>query len=61
MIKKIWHKIKSLFTPKKEMDEHIEFYTNVPEPDVPMHKPEHCSGHSRFRKSCPNCLEIVNG
>jgi len=40
-------------------DEHIELYTKVPEPETPVHKPEHCSGHTRFRKSCPLCLEIV--
>ena len=52
MIKKLWNKIKSWFTPKQEIDEHIEFYTKVPEPEVPVHK-DHCDGHSRFRKSCP--------
>jgi len=40
-------------------DEHIELYTKIPEPETPVHKPEHCSGHTRFRKSCPLCLEIV--
>ena len=29
MFKKLWNKIKSLFTPKKEMDEHSEFYLKV--------------------------------
>jgi len=48
-----------------EDDEHIEYYTKVPEPDVPVYtenpidKPKHCSGHKRFRKTCPLCLEIV--
>ena len=47
-----------------EDDEHIEYYTKVPEPDVPVYtenpidKPKHCSGHKRFRKTCPLCLEI---
>jgi len=65
MIKKLWNKIKSWFTPKQEIDEHVEFYTKVPESDVAVYKDEkaalHCSSHSRFRKSCPNCLEVVNG
>jgi len=43
----------------EDMDEHIEYFTKVPEPETPVHKPEHCSGHTRFRKSCPLCLEIV--
>ena len=31
------------------------------EPEIPVHveKPEHCVIHSRFRKSCPLCQEIV--
>ena len=60
MIKKLWNKIKSWFTPKKEMDPHEEFYTVVPEPEIPVYK-DHCDGHSRFMKSCPNCLGVVNG
>jgi hypothetical protein len=43
----------------EDMDEHVEYFTKVPEPEIPVHKPEHCSGHTRFRKSCPLCLEIV--
>jgi len=48
-----------------EDDEHIEYYTKVPEPDVPVYtenpidKPKHCSSHNRFRKSCPRCQEII--
>ncbi len=42
-------------------DEYIELYTKAQEPEVPVHeeKPKHCSGHNRFRKSCPRCQEIV--
>ena len=43
----------------EDMDEHVEYFTKVPEPEIPVYKPEHCSGHTRFRKSCPLCLEIV--
>ena len=43
------------------MDPHAEIYLKVPEPEIPVHeeKPEHCSGHLRFRKSCPRCQEII--
>ena len=45
MIKKLWNKIKSWFTPKQEMDPHEEFYTVVPKPEIPVYK-DHCDGHS---------------
>ena len=43
---------------REEMDEHIEYFTKVPEPDVPVHEETqlHCGSHNRFRKSCPQCL-----
>ena len=66
MIKKIKNFICKLFGIKQcacpEEDEHIEYYTKVPEPEIPVYKDEsnlHCSGHLRFRKSCPRCQEIV--
>ena len=43
-------------------DEHIEYYTKVPEPDVPVHeevkstKPMHCGSHLRYIRSCPACV-----
>ena len=43
-------------------DEHIEYYTKVPEPDVPVHeevkltKPMHCGSHLRYKRSCPACV-----
>jgi hypothetical protein len=40
-------------------DEHVEFFTKVPESDVPVHAPTHCGSHSRFRKSCPQCIAIT--
>ena len=58
--------IKNIFRPKRqEIDEHEELYLHVPEPDTPVYENEeaakagHCSGHNRFRKSCPRCQEIV--
>ena len=59
---KIWNWIKNIFKPERqEMDPHAELYLKVPEPEIPVHeeKPEHCSGHLRFRKSCPRCQEKV--
>ena len=59
---KISNWIKNIFKPERqEMDPHAELYLKVPEPEIPVHeeKPEHCSGHLRFRKSCPRCQEIV--
>jgi|TARA_R100000455_G_C6178951_1_gene57530 hypothetical protein len=48
MIKKLWEKIKGWFTPRKE------------EPIILSEpKPEHCSRHLRFRKSCPSCQAVV--
>ena len=56
---KIFH-IKQCACPE-EMDEHAEYYLKTPEPEIPVHveKPEHCVIHSRFRKSCLLCQEIV--
>ena len=49
---KIWNWIKNIFKPERQ-DPHLVMYEEVEK------KPEHCSGHLRFRKSCPRCLEIV--
>ena len=64
MIKKIKNFICNLFGIKQcacpeDMDEHAELYLKTPEPDIPVHKPKHCSSHLRFRKSCMACQEIV--
>jgi len=46
---------------KCDEDEHVEFYTKVPEPEIPVHeevksiKPMHCGSHLRYRRSCPAC------
>ena len=57
MIKKF---ISKLFGIKQcecpEEDEHIEYYTKVPEPEITKWK---CGTHSRFKKSCPICKEIA--
>ena len=68
MIKKIKNFICSLFGIKQcacsEKDEHLQLYEDMPEPETPIYiekdgKLEHCSGHKRFKKSCPLCQEIV--
>ena len=58
LICKIFH-IKACQCPE-EMDEHIEYFTKTPEPDVPVHeeKPKHCGSHTRFIKSCHQCIAI---
>jgi hypothetical protein len=64
MFKKIKNFICKLFNIKAcqcDEDEHIEFYTKSPEPEIPVHKeePTHCTSHNRFRKSCPLCVAIT--
>tara|TARA_R100000995_G_scaffold59443_1_gene30015 strand:+ start:364 stop:519 length:156 start_codon:yes stop_codon:yes gene_type:complete len=50
MIKYIINKIKNIFKPERQ-DPHIVLYEEI--------KPEHCDGHTRFKKSCPTCQEII--
>ena len=67
MIKKLKNFICKLFNIKAcqcdEVDEHVEFFTKTPEPDVPVHedKPKsmHCGSHTRFIKSCQQCIAIT--
>ena len=40
MIKKIWNWIKKAITPHRQKDEHLEFYEDVPESDVPVYVEE---------------------
>jgi len=39
---------------KCDEDEHIEFFTKVPEPDIPVHV-EPCPRHRYFKSKCPMC------
>ena len=50
MIKYIINKIKNLFYPERQ-DPHLVLYEEV--------KSEHCPKHTRYRKSCPECKEIM--
>jgi hypothetical protein len=53
MISNIWNWIKNIFKPEKQ-DPHLVLFEEVKKP-----KPQHCSSHLRFRKSCSACQEIV--
>ena len=66
MFKRLKNFICKLFNIKAcmcdEVDEHIEYFTKVPEPDIPVHeepKANHCGSHTRFIKSCPQCIAIT--
>ena len=50
MFKKIWN----FLFEKKEEPIILETVLETVE-----EKPEHCSSHLRFRKSCPDCLRII--
>ena len=57
MFRKIKNFICKLFNIKAcqcDEDEHVEFYTKVPEPDVPVHV-EPCNIHRYFKKRCGYC------
>ena len=70
MIKSIKRFICNLFNIKAckcdEVDEHIEFYTEVPEPEIPVHEevkltqPMHCGSHLRYMRKCPECVATRN-
>ena len=60
MFKKLKNFICNIFNIKAcKCDEHITMYTEVPEPDVPVHEPKHCGSHTRFIKSCHQCIAIT--
>ena len=56
MFKKLKNFICKLFNIKACQceDEHIEYFTKVPEPDVPVHV-EPCNIHRYFKKRCGYC------
>ena len=58
MFKKLKNFICKLFNIKAcqcdEVDEHVEFFTKTPEPDVPVHV-EPCNIHKYFKKRCGYC------
>ena len=69
MFKKLKNFICNLFNIKAckcDEDEHIEFYTKVPEPEIPVHEevkltqPMHCGSHLRYMRKCPECAATRN-
>ena len=65
MIKKLKSFICKIFNIKAckcdEVDEHVEYLTKMPEPEIPVQedKPTHCGSHTRFIKSCHQCIAIT--
>ena len=64
MIKNLWNKFVGwLFSwqeQEEEKDEHLQLYEDVPEPEVPVEEEKiQCHTHSRFKKSCPICVEAA--
>ena len=67
MIKNLWNKFVGwLFSWQEQEEEkaaHLQLYEDVPEPEVIKEtitaEPEKikCNTHSRFKKSCPICVE----
>ena len=61
-IKNLFCKIIGIKQCECPEDEHIEYYTKVPEPEIPVLVLEdHCEKHNRFRKKCPECIAIKEG
>jgi|TARA_A100001391_G_scaffold172859_1_gene134532 hypothetical protein len=59
-IKNLFCKIIGIKQCECPEDEHIELYTKIPEPEVPIYEEKkHCERHSRFIKRCPDCIEVV--
>ena len=62
MIKKIKNFICKLLGIKQcacpEEDEHIEYYTKTPEPEIPIYK-EHCDDCPKYKHRCPKCKEAI--
>ena len=64
MIKDLWDRFVTwLFSwqeQEEEKDEHLQLYEDVPEPEVPVEEEKiQCNTHTRFKKSCPICVEAA--
>ena len=62
MFKKIKNFICKLFNIKAcqcDEDEHIEYFTKVPEPEIKVHV-EPCNIHRYFKKRCGYCQAFAN-
>jgi hypothetical protein len=52
-LKKLWKKyFRSLGDSRTKKE--VEVVKLIPTP-----KPTHCGTHKRFKKSCPNCQEVI--
>ena len=61
-IKNLFCKIIGIKQCECPEDEHIEYFTKVPEPEIPvLVLKDHCDKHNRFRKKCPECIAIKEG
>ena len=61
-IKNLFCKIIGIKQCECPEDEHIEYFTKVPEPEIPvLILKDHCEKHNRFRKKCPECIAIKEG
>jgi len=61
-IKNLFCKIIGIKQCECPEDEHIEYFTKVPEPEIPvLVLKDHCEKHNRFRKKCPECIAIKEG
>ena len=61
MIKKLISKLFGIKQCECPEDEHIEYYTKVPEPEIPLQEEPkwRCTTHKRYKKSCPICRELA--
>jgi hypothetical protein len=61
MIKKLISKLFGIKQCACSEDEHIEYYTKVPEPEIPVHEEPKwkCTTHNRYKKSCPRSEELA--
>jgi hypothetical protein len=53
--------VKSLFTPKKEEPIILEEIKEEIQEVVKPQRAEHCTSHSRFKKSCRPCNAAIAG
>ena len=59
-LKKLWKKFfgKTSKTLPENMGEEVVKHTPTDLPVLVL-KPQHCGTHKRFKKSCPNCQEVI--
>ena len=53
--------VKGLFTPKKEEPIILEEIKEEIQEVVKQQRAEHCSSHTRFKKSCKPCNSAIAG